>query len=121
MIAAEELGVPLDQVFVTAADTDVTTDTGGSTGSRQTMTGGTGIRLAAADAKRAVCKTARADVIQAEASIRLARVQHGRTVLVAPFDGTVAKISMAMAGLVRSGIRQRAHEPMPARMAIRKL
>ncbi len=47
---------------------------------------------ASADAKRASCETARADVAQAEASIRLARVQRGRTVLVAPFDGTVAKI-----------------------------
>jgi CO/xanthine dehydrogenase Mo-binding subunit len=52
MIAAEELGVPLELVSVTSADTDVTTDTGGSTGSRQTMTGGNGIRLAAADAKK---------------------------------------------------------------------
>jgi HlyD family secretion protein len=47
---------------------------------------------AAAEAKRASCQTARADVAQAEASIKLARVQRGRTVLVAPFDGTVAKI-----------------------------
>jgi HlyD family secretion protein len=47
---------------------------------------------AAADAKTASCATARADVEQAEANVRLARVQRGRTVLVAPFDGTVAKI-----------------------------
>lgn len=47
---------------------------------------------ASAEAKRASCQTARADVAQAEASIKLARVQRGRTVLVAPFDGTVAKI-----------------------------
>lgn len=47
---------------------------------------------AAAEAKRAACATARADVGQAEASVRLARVQQGRTVLIAPFDGTVAKI-----------------------------
>jgi CO/xanthine dehydrogenase Mo-binding subunit len=52
MIAAEELGVPLEQVVVTPADTEVTTDTGGSTGSRQTMTGGMGTKLAAADAKK---------------------------------------------------------------------
>ena len=58
MIAAEELGVPLDQVFVTAADTDVTTDTGGSTGSRQTMTGGMGTKLAAADAKKQLLELA---------------------------------------------------------------
>ncbi len=58
MIAAEELGVPLNQVFVTSADTDVTTDTGGSTGSRQTMTGGTGTKLAAADAKKQLLELA---------------------------------------------------------------
>jgi len=51
MIAAEEIGVPLESVFVTSADTDVTTDTAGTTGSRQTITGGTGIKLAATDAK----------------------------------------------------------------------
>jgi HlyD family secretion protein len=47
---------------------------------------------AAADAKMAACATARADVAQAEANVRLSRVQQGRTVLVAPFSGTVAKI-----------------------------
>jgi HlyD family secretion protein len=47
---------------------------------------------ASAEAKRASCQTARADVAQAEANIRLARVQLDRTVLIAPFDGTVAKI-----------------------------
>ena len=47
---------------------------------------------AAAEAKQASCATAKADVAQAEASVRLARVQRARTVLVAPFDGTVAKI-----------------------------
>jgi HlyD family secretion protein len=47
---------------------------------------------AAADARVAACATAKSDVAQAEANVRLARVQQGRTVLVAPFDGTVAKI-----------------------------
>ena len=47
---------------------------------------------AAADAKVAACATAKADVAQGEANVRLARVQQGRTVLIAPFDGTVAKI-----------------------------
>jgi HlyD family secretion protein len=47
---------------------------------------------AAAEAKTAACATARADVEQAQANVRLAHVQRGRTVLVAPFDGTVAKI-----------------------------
>jgi len=47
---------------------------------------------AGADAKTAACATARADVEQTRASVRLVHVQRGRTVLVAPFDGTVAKI-----------------------------
>lgn len=51
MIAAEELGVPLESVSVVAADTEMTTDTGTTSGSRQTITGGTGVKLAASDAK----------------------------------------------------------------------
>ncbi|HUJ90932.1 MAG TPA: molybdopterin cofactor-binding domain-containing protein [Syntrophorhabdales bacterium] len=62
MIAAEEMGVPLESVFVTSADTDVTTDTSGSTGSRQTITGGTGARLAAADAKNQLLDIAAAEL-----------------------------------------------------------
>ena len=42
--------------------------------------------------KRAACETARADVGQAEARISVTRAEQGRTVLYAPFDGTVAKI-----------------------------
>ena len=51
MIAAEELGVLLSDVFVISGDTDDTTDTGGTSGSRQTITGGTGVKMAATDAK----------------------------------------------------------------------
>jgi len=47
---------------------------------------------AQAQARRASCATARADIAQGEASLRLARVQRERTELIAPFDGTVAKI-----------------------------
>jgi HlyD family secretion protein len=45
-----------------------------------------------ADARSAACATARTDVAQAEARVNVTRVVQGRTVLVAPFDGTVAKI-----------------------------
>ena len=45
-----------------------------------------------ADARTAACETARADVAQAQARVDLSRVVQGRTVLVAPFDGIVAKI-----------------------------
>ena len=52
MIAAEALGVPLETVSITTyVDTDNTTDTGSSTGSRQTNTGGRGIYEAAMDAR----------------------------------------------------------------------
>ncbi|MBM4314091.1 MAG: xanthine dehydrogenase family protein molybdopterin-binding subunit [Deltaproteobacteria bacterium] len=51
MIAAEELGVPLDAVSVTSADTEMTLDSGSSGGSKQTIGSGTAVKLAAADAK----------------------------------------------------------------------
>ena len=47
---------------------------------------------AEAQAKRAACDAAKADVAQAEARVKVTRVEQGRTILYAPFDGTVAKI-----------------------------
>jgi HlyD family secretion protein len=46
----------------------------------------------AADAKVAACATAKSDVAQSQANVKLSHVQQGRTELIAPFDGTVAKI-----------------------------
>ena len=43
-------------------------------------------------ARRAGCEAAKADVAQTEARVRLSRVEQGRTVLYAPFAGTIAKI-----------------------------
>ena len=45
-----------------------------------------------AQARGAVCATARSDVAQAQARLELVGTARQRTVLVAPFDGTVAKI-----------------------------
>jgi len=45
-----------------------------------------------ADARVATCATARSDVAQAQARIKVVGTASQRTVLVAPFDGTVAKI-----------------------------
>ncbi len=45
-----------------------------------------------ADARSAGCATAKTDVAQAQARVDVTRVVQGRTVLVAPFAGTVAKI-----------------------------
>ncbi|MEF8714816.1 MAG: efflux RND transporter periplasmic adaptor subunit [Accumulibacter sp.] len=43
-------------------------------------------------ARRAGCEAARADLAQAETRVNLTRVEQGRTVLYAPFAGTIAKI-----------------------------
>ncbi|HNM64429.1 efflux RND transporter periplasmic adaptor subunit [Accumulibacter sp.] len=43
-------------------------------------------------ARRAGCAAARADVTQAEARVGVTRVEQGRTILHAPFAGTIAKI-----------------------------
>lgn len=43
-------------------------------------------------ARRAACNTAKADVTQAAARLKATKVDQGRTVLYAPFDGTIAKI-----------------------------
>jgi HlyD family secretion protein len=45
-----------------------------------------------AEARRAGCNTAKADVAQAQARLKATQVEQGRTALYAPFDGTVAKI-----------------------------
>jgi HlyD family secretion protein len=45
-----------------------------------------------AEAKQAACETAKAAVKAAEAKLAATRVEQGRTVLYAPFAGTVAKI-----------------------------
>lgn len=47
---------------------------------------------AEAQAKRAGCDAARADVSQAQARVSATRVEQNRTVLYAPFAGTIAKI-----------------------------
>ena len=45
-----------------------------------------------AEAKQATCETTKAAVRQAEARLAATRVEQGRTVLYAPFAGTIAKI-----------------------------
>lgn len=45
-----------------------------------------------AKSRRAACEAARADVIQAQARVKLSIVEQDRTVLIAPFDGIVADI-----------------------------
>lgn len=45
-----------------------------------------------AQAKRAACAAAKADVAQFQAKVEATRVEQGRTILYAPFDGTIAEI-----------------------------
>ena len=51
-IAAEELGVCFDDIYVTAGDTDVTPFDSGSGASRTTYIGGNAVKKAAAEVKR---------------------------------------------------------------------
>jgi CO/xanthine dehydrogenase Mo-binding subunit len=63
IIAAEELGVPLDMVQVTTGDTDSTTDTGTAGGSRGTPSTGLAVVAAARDAKNQLLDVA-ADLLK---------------------------------------------------------
>ena len=63
IIAAEELGVPLDVVQVTTGDTDSTTDTGVAGGSRGTPSVGLAVVAAARDAKNQLLDVA-ADLLK---------------------------------------------------------
>ena len=75
MIAAEALGVPLDRVSIaTYVDTDNTTDTGSTSGSRQTNTGGRGMYEAAVDARNQILRYA-AERLVRDASRRNEQLQ----------------------------------------------
>jgi HlyD family secretion protein len=45
-----------------------------------------------AESRKAACEASRADVDQAQARLKVTRVERGRTVLIAPFAGTIADI-----------------------------
>ena len=53
-IAAEELGIGLEQISVSDTDTDITPLDGGTHGSRQTYCGGLAVKKAAAEAKKSL-------------------------------------------------------------------
>jgi xanthine dehydrogenase molybdenum-binding subunit len=71
MIAAEELGIPLEAVSVTSADTEVTLDTRSSGGSQQTIGTGSAVRLAAADVKRQLFEIAANELKTAKESLEI--------------------------------------------------
>jgi CO/xanthine dehydrogenase Mo-binding subunit/aerobic-type carbon monoxide dehydrogenase small subunit (CoxS/CutS family) len=57
LVAAEELGMPLDSVRVLLSDTDLTPDGGPTTGSRQTFISGNAVRHAAGALREAISAT----------------------------------------------------------------
>jgi xanthine dehydrogenase molybdenum-binding subunit len=57
LVAAEELGMPLDKVRVLLSDTDLTPDGGPTTGSRQTYISGNAVRHAAGALREAISAT----------------------------------------------------------------
>jgi 4-hydroxybenzoyl-CoA reductase alpha subunit len=67
MIAAEELGVNLDDITVVTPDTLITPVAMGSFGSRANFIGGNAVRRAAADAKKQLLQVA-AEMLQADAA-----------------------------------------------------
>jgi CO/xanthine dehydrogenase Mo-binding subunit len=77
MVAAEALGVPLSLVTITPyVDTDNTTDSGGTNGSRMTNTGGRGMYEAGVDARNQVLEYASrkftADNVTAKSDVKVA-------------------------------------------------
>jgi CO/xanthine dehydrogenase Mo-binding subunit len=64
MIAAEELGVRLEDINVVNGDTDITPPCGGAWASRQTFTAGNAVKYAAAEAKAQLIEAA-ADLLEA--------------------------------------------------------
>ena len=64
-IAAEELGLPLDDVSISRADTDLTTFCLGAFGSRLTYVGGNAVKAAATSLRREIIETA-SEMLEAE-------------------------------------------------------
>ncbi len=71
-IAAEELGVPLEDVEISQADTDLTTFCLGAFGSRVTYVGGNAVKDAAAKVKQQLFETA-AELLEANAEDLVSR------------------------------------------------
>lgn len=79
MIAAEELGIPYDDIAVLNVDTDTCPWDAGTVGSRSTLTSGNAVRLAAIDARNQLFKIAaqrlEANIDDLEAKDRQIRVK----------------------------------------------
>jgi 4-hydroxybenzoyl-CoA reductase alpha subunit len=95
-IAAEELGMALDDIRITAADTEITPTDLGTFGSRVTFTAGNAVKMAAADAKRQLFEVVAEKL---EANIEDLEARDGR-VYVKGSPG----VGMSIADAVKEGI-----------------
>ncbi|MFQ5855379.1 MAG: xanthine dehydrogenase family protein molybdopterin-binding subunit [Anaerolineae bacterium] len=74
MMAAEEMGLPIEQVKISAdVDTEFTTDTGGTWGSRMTVSGGWGVVEAVRDAKAQLLEVA-AKLLEVEPDVLVVKL-----------------------------------------------
>jgi CO/xanthine dehydrogenase Mo-binding subunit len=105
-IAAEELGLPLDHVSISRADTDLTTFCLGAFGSRLTYVGGNAVKAAAASLRKDLIETA-SELLEAEPEELTAR------------DGVIFDIAtqsrrVTVAEVARSRLFRRGGAPLVA-------
>ncbi|MBI4527438.1 MAG: xanthine dehydrogenase family protein molybdopterin-binding subunit [Deltaproteobacteria bacterium] len=99
-IAAEELGIPLEDVEISQADTDLTTFCLGAFGSRVTYIGGNAVKDAASKVKQQVFETA-AELLEANPDDLISR--DGRIFVRGAENKSVTVADVARARLFRRG------------------
>ncbi|MFQ5852038.1 MAG: xanthine dehydrogenase family protein molybdopterin-binding subunit [Candidatus Binatia bacterium] len=99
-IVAEELGVPLEDVEISPADTDLTTFCLGAFGSRVTYVGGNAVKDAATKVKQQLFETA-AEMLEASANDLVSR--YGRIFVQGAETKSVTVSDVARARLFRRG------------------
>ena len=99
-IAAEELGVPLEEVEISRADTDTTTFCLGAFGSRVTYVGGNAVKDAASKVKQQLLETA-AEILEARIDDLVCR--HGKISVRGAESRAVTVGEVARARLFRRG------------------
>lgn len=100
LIVAEELGIPVTNLEVTTGDTDATSDTGSTGGSRGTPSAGVAMIAAAKDAKNQLLEAA-ADILQKkkeDLEIREGRIFFKSGEASIPYGDILAKIPSPIVG-----------------------
>jgi CO/xanthine dehydrogenase Mo-binding subunit len=99
-IAAEELGIPIEDVEISQADTDLTTFCLGAFGSRVTYVGGNAVKDAAAKAKQQILETA-SEMLEARPDDLV--IEHGKVYVKGAEAKAVSVADVARARLFRRG------------------